>query len=342
MSSIFSTTLPAGARVVILGTGGTIAGTGHDPKRPWAYQAAQLGVADLLAGVPDLAVLQPHLAAEQVAQVDSKDMGWPVWRALAAALARELADPAVLGVVITHGTDTLEETAALLHWLAPRDKPIVLTAAMRPATAADADGPANLSDAVAAVLHAWRARQGGVLAALQGRIWSARDVRKAHSHAVDAFDGGGAEPWLTGTPGQGHAGPWPSRPWPVAATGQGLGWQWVAQTASQAPPRVALLTSHADADGEGLRAWLTHPVARPQGVVVACSGHGTIHSELWAALREAQAQGVVVWRSSRVARGGVLPRDGDEWPACGHWTAAQARLGLQLTLMGAPIEMSGA
>jgi len=323
---MFSATLPQGARIVILGTGGTIAGTGHDPARPWAYQAAQLGVGQLLAslldGVPALRPWGAHLVAEQVAQVDSKDMGWPVWQALGAALQRHLADPSVLGVVITHGTDTLEETAALLHWLAPATKPIVLTAAMRPATAVDADGPSNLALSVATVASAHRSGQGGVVACLQGRVWSARDVRKAHSHALDAFDGGGVEPLRD------------AAPWPV---GPALGWSWL-----QAPqPRVAMLTSHADAhwEAQALRQALR---ARAQGelaldgVLVACTGHGTVHEALDAALQEAAAAGVVIWRSSRVAQGGVVPRDGDRWPAAGHWTAAQARLALQLHLMGVP------
>ncbi len=324
---MFSATLPPGGRIVILGTGGTIAGTGHDASRPWAYQAAQLGVDQLLAtlldGVPALRPWGAHLKAEQVAQVDSKDMGWPVWQALGVSLQRHLADPSVLGVVITHGTDTLEETAALLHWLAPATKPIVLTAAMRPATAADADGPANLALSVATVASAHQSGQGGVVACLQGRVWSARDVRKAHSHALDAFDGGGAQPL-------GVAVRWPAGP--------ALGWSWLQ---AQQQPCVAMLTSHADAqwEAQALRQALC---ARAQGelaldaVLVACTGHGTVHEALDAALQEAAAAGVVIWRSSRVAQGGVLPRDGDRWPAAGHWTAAQARLALQLHLMGVP------
>jgi L-asparaginase len=339
LSSIFSATLPRAAKVVVLGTGGTIAGTGHDLSRPWAYDAAQLCVDDLIGGVPALAPLQSHLLCDQVAQVDSKDMGWPVWRALVAALARHLADADVLGVVITHGTDTLEETAALLHWLAPATKPIVLTAAMRPATAADADGPDNLADAVATVLLAHQQKQAGVVAVVHGRVWSGRHVRKAHSHAVDAFDGGGEAPVLVGTPGGlGHADALnPMLAWPQ---GPALGFSVLAAT----PAVVPLLTSHADADGLLVRALLALPAGlrskRPQGLLVACTGHGTVHRALSQALQEAQQAGVLVWRSSRVARGGVTPRSDDVLPATGHWTAAQARLGLQLHLMGAALDLS--
>ncbi len=333
MSSIFSATLPEGARIVILGTGGTIAGEADDPARPWSYQAGRLAVSRLIDGVAALAPLAAHLHGEQVAQVDSKDMGWPVWRALAQALARHLSDPSVIGVVIPHGSDTLEETAALLHWLAPQGKPIVLTAAMRPATAADADGPRNLADAVATVLRAHRSGQSGVVVTLAGRVWSARDVRKAHSHAIDAFDGGGAEPlWCSDAPLDACPDEGAMAAWPV---GPGLGLALV----DRVPARVPLVTSHAGVDGEGVRAWMCAGSVRPQGILVACTGHGTVHADLEAALQEAESQGVVIWRSTRVARGGVCPRDGDRWPATGHWTPAQARLGLQLHLMGAALRL---
>ena len=163
------------AHVLILGTGGTIAGTGHDPQRAWAYQAAQLGVGHLVAAVPELAGLP--LVMQQVAQIDSKDMAWPVWQALAQALQAAMQDAAVEAVVITHGTDTLEETACLLHHLHDGRKPIVLTAAMRPATATDADGPANLRDAVRVAREAARLGLGGVVAVLQGRLAPAQALQ---------------------------------------------------------------------------------------------------------------------------------------------------------------------
>jgi L-asparaginase len=333
LSSVFSATLPEGARIVILGTGGTIAGVADDESRPWAYQAAQLPIERLIHSLSALAPLTGHIHCEQVAQVDSKDMGWPVWRALAQALKPHLADPKVLGVVIPHGSDTMEETAALLYWLAPQGKPIVLTAAMRPATAPDADGPRNLTDAVAAVLLAHRAGQSGVAVSMAGQVWSARDARKAHSHAIDAFDGGGAQPLLRSEGPLDQLGDAQAmQAWPQ---GPALGLDVVERDL----PRVPLIVSHGGVEGELVRVWLNHPGTRPQGVLVACTGHGTVHADLEAALNEAQAQGVVIWRSTRVARGGVLSHDDDVWPATGHWTPAQARLGLQLHLMGAPLRL---
>lgn len=330
------------AHVLILGTGGTIAGTGSDPARPWVYQAAQLGVDALVEGVPELA--GASVVSRQVAQIDSKDMGWAVWRALALALSEAMRDSAIEAVVITHGTDTLEETACLLHHLHDGAKPIVLTAAMRPATATDADGPRNLRDAVSVAREGALRGWCGVVAVLAGQVWSARDVRKCHSHDVDAFDGGGAEPLATldatGRMTASAAMPTPtlSRAWP---SGLAWGWDWPSDTE---PPRVELLFSHADADGWLLDAALRQsaedaasadPARRAQvlrGLVVAATGHGTLHAGLEAALHRAAASGVRIWRSSRVARGGVTPRDGDVWPAAGTLTPAQARVALQLTL----------
>lgn len=312
-------------RVVILGTGGTIAGTGDDPERNWRYQAAQLSVEQLLDAVPALAGLP--IEAVQVAQVDSKDMSWSIWQALGQAVQHHLAREDVVGVVITHGTDTLEETAYLLHCLSDGRKPIVLTAAMRPATALDADGPGNLLDAVRVLQEAARRGLGGVVAVLHGRIWAGSQVRKAYSAQRDAFDGGGHEPLAVL---DAHGG-WTQAisPWP--SPGQ-RGWHVLAKT----PPRVEIVHSHADADGWLLDSVLAHARAhgaRLDGLVLACTGHGTVHQGLQDAARRARASGVTVWRSSRVARGGVSSREGDEWPAAGDVTPAQARVALMLHLL---------
>lgn len=327
--------------VLILGTGGTIAGTGHDPDRAWAYQAAQLGVAQLVAAVPALAGMP--LSTQQVAQIDSKDMAWAVWQALALALNAAMQDDEVEAVVITHGTDTLEETACLLHHLHDGRKPVVLTAAMRPATAADADGPRNLRDAVRVARQAAQAGLGGVVAVLQGRVWAGMAVRKAHSHALDAFDAGGEAPLALlddadamRLSAEVHA---PLHGWP---RGEAMGW---ACLSAATPPRVEVVMSHADADGWLVDAALCRSAADAasecqhrrgqvlRGLVVAATGHGTLNAGLEAALVRAAAQGVVVWRSSRVARGGVTPREGDVWPAAGKLTPAQARVVLQLRLL---------
>jgi L-asparaginase len=183
-------------------------------------------------------------------------------------------------------------------------------------------------------LHAHQRGQSGVVAVMQGRVWASRHVRKAHSHAIDAFDGGGELPLLASTVGLNHAhGADNMAAWlpPLA-----LGWDVLA-----APPaQVPLITSHAGADGLLVRALMAQAETRPQGILLACTGHGTVHQDLLLALHAARQMGVVIWRSSRVARGGVLPRPDDAWPATAHWTPAQARLGLQLHLMGAALDLA--
>ena len=151
-------------KVVILGTGGTIAGTAEDAADNLGYTAAQIGVDALVAAVRALAGLP--LEAEQVAQIDSKDMGHRVWLALAQSVAHHLARAEVAGVVITHGTDTLEETAWFLQRVLAPAKPVVLTAAMRPASSAQADGPQNVLTP-----SAWRGTQ---VCAACWRCWPAR------------------------------------------------------------------------------------------------------------------------------------------------------------------------
>ena len=322
-------------RVVVLGTGGTIAGTGNDPLRAWAYQAAQLSVSQLVAVLPELADVP--IETHQVAQIDSKDMGWLVWRDLARALAQHLSRDDVAGVVITHGTDTLEETSWLLHALHDGRKPVVLTAAMRPATAPDADGPRNLRDAVLVVQEAAERGECSVWVQMHGKLWSAVDARKAHTHALDAFDGGGQLPLaevIAGTDAERSSRrvSW-SGPAPAC---KALGWAVMERSL----PRVELVCSHADADGWLVHAMLAHSSATGhvlKGVVVACTGNGTLHTGLTDALRQATQQGVIVWRSSRVARGGVLADANDEWPGVPHLTSVQARIALMLSIMGYPV-----
>mgnify|MGYP006194098525 CR=1 FL=1 len=319
--------------LLILGTGGTIAGVQNANDASGGYTAGVLGVDELLGGVtPPTGWC---VSTQQVASIDSKDMRWSVWQGLAAALGRGLSDPAVGGVVITHGTDTLEETACLLDWLHDQRKPILLTAAMRPATAPDADGPVNLRDAMAVAAALSATGRGGVWVLMHGRLWPASQVRKVHSHAIDAFDGGGAaavaefsdadQVWR---PTQGS---WDRL---TVREPQASLWRWFA---TQARPRVECVCSHADADGWVVRAMLScADAAGLRGLVVACTGHGTVHQALAEALEEASSRGVVVWRSTRVARGGVASRSTDRWPATGTLTVAQARVALALHLLQAP------
>ena len=176
-------------KIAVLGTGGTLAGAAANPQDNLGYAAGQVGIGELLARIPALRGMP--LQTEQVAQIDSKDMTFEIWRALALRCAHWLAQDDVAGVVIGHGTDTLEETAFFLQSVLAPAKPVVLTCAMRPATALVADGPQNLLDAVAV---AGTSGARGVVAVCAGAIHSALDVSKQHTYRLDAFTSGDAGP----------------------------------------------------------------------------------------------------------------------------------------------------
>ena len=306
----------ADSKIVILGTGGTLAGTAADPGDNVGYRAAQIGVAELVARIPALADVA--LQTEQVAQIDSKDMSFAIWRALAARVAYHVDRSDVAGVVITHGTDTLEETAYLLQRVLSPDKPVVLTAAMRPASALFSDGPQNLLDAVRVAQHPGAQ---GVVVALAGRIHSGLDVRKLHTYRVDAFGSGDAG--ALGTVQEGLLTLW--RPWPGGAA---LGLPLMAR---EKPPRVAIVTSHGDADGSIVDALRAHGI---DGIVVAGTGNGSLHRRLEAALMRARDDGgVQVLRCSRVAQGAVVPTALDAFESAGSLTPGQARVELLLRLL---------
>ena len=320
-------------RLLVLGTGGTIAGRAEQRGDHVGYRAGEVAVADLLAGIALPAGWR--VQAEQLAQVDSKDMGPGVWRPLLARVRELLEQADVAGIVITHGTDTLEETAYLLQRLLAPAKPVVLTCAMRPATALAPDGPQNLADALVVAAEPGAL---GVVAVCAGRIHSALEVRKVHHYRLDAFDSGDAGP--LGLVEQGTCTRF--KPWPAADEPEpGRRLARLERLLGQQPwPRVECLFSHGGADGWLVRALLAQDVAlgrprpdRLQGLVVAGTGNGTLHQDLQAALLEAQAAGLRVWRSTRCASGRVLSAAAstDPIPAVAL-PPAQARLALLLEL----------
>ncbi len=310
-------------KIVVLGTGGTIAGLAALPHEVLAYQAAQVGVEQLLASVPGLRGVP--LEAEQVAQVDSKDMSEAVWQQLALRCGHWLARDDVRGIVITHGTDTLEETAFLLQEVLglAASKPVVLTCAMRPASAPLPDGPQNLMDAVT-VARSPGAR--GVMAVCAGEIHEARHVSKVHPFRLDAFSSGeaGALGWVE----EGRVRL--QRPWPSCVPDEAAA-TWLARCTRW--PRVEIVMNHAGATGAIVQALLAQGV---DGIVVAGTGNGSVSASLEAALLAAQDQGVRVWRSSRCPQGQVLPHAGDVLPDARGLPPVKARVRLMLDLLGAP------
>lgn len=290
-------------KIVVLATGGTIAGWANHAEEPQHYKAGQVSAADLLAGIDWDGY---DVVTEQVAQVDSKDMSFPIWQRLLRRLTHWLALDDVQGVVITHGTDTVEETAYFLSVVLPHTKPIALTCAMLPANAPDADGPGNLREALA-----WVASDGasGVTLVCAGHVHLGHAVQKTHSQLRNPFS---------------------SQVLP--ATESSFQTPSVAQLLSvTAWPRVTLIHNHSGADGRDVRAMMAQDP--PDGFVVAGTGNGTVHQDLEAALMDAQQQGTYVLRASRCTWGGVQTRAGDIFPHARTLSAAKARIALILHLL---------
>jgi L-asparaginase len=304
-------------KVVVIGTGGTIAGVAARADDHVGYRAGELGAEALVAAVPALA--GRAIETETLARLDSCDMDHGTWLALRERLIERLARPEVAGVVVTHGTDTLEETAYFLHRTLAAPKPVVLTAAMRPATALSADGPQNLLDAV--TLAAMPGARG-VLVVFGGRVFGSADLRKVHGWRVDAFDAGDAGPLGLLADGElRRFRRWPDEPLHRAAS---------ALPAAAAWPIVDVVTSHAGARGDVIDALVS---AGARGIVIAGTGNGTVHQALVQAARRAEARGAVVRRASRCQLGGVVGARADALPSAGALTPPQARIELMLDLM---------
>jgi L-asparaginase len=305
-------------RVVVLGTGGTIAGLAATADDDAAYRSAQVGVDALVAGLRVPAGVE--VETEAVAQIDSKDMDFATWRALALALVRHLARPDVVGVVVTHGTDTLEETAYFLSRVVATTKPVVLTGAMRPSSARHADGPRNLEDAIAVAAQASLA---GVRVVFAGELHGALEVRKAHPRRVDAFTSGEVGPLARIENGRIEI----VRDAPLAAATIAVE---ALPADPQAWPWIEIVASAAGVDGRSV-ALLTD--AGVDGIVVAATGNGTVHHRLEIALAEAATRGVAIVRSSRCLDGAIVDAEVAAFPSAGALTPVKARIELLLDLL---------
>jgi len=290
----------------LLATGGTIAGEADPAADSPRYRAGVRPVEQLLAAVPGLDATA-ELSAEQILSLDSKDMTPADWLVILAAARRALADPAIAGIVILHGTDTLEETAYFLHLTLPGDKPVVLTGAMRPADHPQADGPANLRAAVC--LAASPSAHGkGVLAVMNRTAYPARWLGKARTHGLDAFES--ARPWTDGRP-DGRC----------------------ADLSPATLPRVDVLMGYAGAPPELVEACIA---AGARGLVLALTGHGSVPAAWLPALAQAREHGVAILRASRCTGPVVHNANADDdrqgWLTAGDLPPAKARIALMLAL----------
>lgn len=305
-------------KLVILGTGGTIAGTADHASNNIGYTAAQVGIEQLLAGISGLGT-DVDFTSEQVCQIDSKDMDFDIWDKLASRVNHFLADEEVQGIVITHGTDTLEETAYFLQIACRPAKPVVLTCAMRPATALTPDGPQNVLDSVAV---ARCPGASGVVVVCAGTVHSAFDVQKVHTYKVDAFNSGDSGPIGYVEEGRLRL----LRNWPGS---QNLH-EPVAIHSEVVWPRVEIILSHAGASALWVQSLVKQGI---RGLVVAGTGNGTVHHALLASLLEAQAAGIRVTRSTRCLDGRVMPIPGDSIADSKGLSPVKARIMMMLELM---------
>ena len=312
-------------KLIVLATGGTIAGTGGGGATAAGYKAGQLGVDALLAQARELeldASLDVELTGAQVAGVGSQDIGWKEWRALYTRVEQARRDASIAGVVITHGTDTAEETAFLLDSTVPPGKPVVLVGAMRPADAVGADGLRNFANA-ARVAADPNARHRGVLIVMGDTVLAAVDARKISTSTADAFAGYPRGPLARVTPA--------SLDWfgPADREGREARFAWPS-----ALPPVLILYAHADMDPEFVVASLA---GGARGLVLAGLGNGNAPREVLKALAEAAKAGVPVVRASRVDFGSVdrnveVNDDARGFIAARTLNPQKARLLLQLAL----------
>lgn len=314
-------------KIVILGTGGTIAGTSGNELGNIDYTAGKIDADQLLLAIPQLAGAA-DLSCEQVAQIDSKDMTFAVLAKLAERVSHHLAFADVQGVVITHGTDTLEETAYFLHAVLGTSKPVVLTCSMRPATAFNADGPQNLLDAVAVARHPGAS---GVVAVCAGTIHGATDVQKVHPYRLNAFASGdaGAIGYIEENKLR------LVRNWPVAhALRLHSAIELIAILKSTVDktswPSVEIVMNYAGANGTQVDALVGLGV---QGIVVAGTGNGSVHLVLEAALLRARDAGVTVVLASRCPEGRVLRRATEIFDDSHGLSPVKARIALMLRLL---------
>jgi L-asparaginase len=293
-SAAFAQKLP---NVVILATGGTIAGTGATSTTTVGYTAAKIGVDALIEAVPELKKVA-NVRGEQVFQIASENMNNDYWLKLAKRVNTLLAQSDVDGIVITHGTDTIEETAYFLDLTVKSKKPVVIVGSMRPSTAISADGPINLYNAVL-LAGSQDAIGKGVLVTLNDQINAAREVTKTNTSTLDTFK----------TPELGFLGYIQgSKPFFYRqSTRKNTADTEFDVSNLNSLPQVDIVYGYANMGPVALNAFVA---AGAKGIIHAGVGDGSLAATVVPSIVEARRKGVVVVRSSRVGQG-IVARNGE-------------------------------
>lgn len=312
--AVANTKLPT---VYVIATGGTIAGSGNTGTTT-AYKPGVLSVEDLLKSVPELAEIA-DVKAVQFANIASQDMTTKIMNELVKLVNNLLAKQNVSGVVITHGTDTMEETAYFLSLTTNNPKPVVLVGSMRPSTAISADGPQNLFNAVL-VAASQNSSDKGVMVAMNNKVFDAQGVTKFHTTDTEAFT---------------------SHNYGVKAYISNRDVEYINLqkhksifTVSDNYPNVAILYAHTDTDSDIVDFLVAEGY---KGIVLAGVGHGNTSQKTLNALIKASENGVLVVRSSKVGSGKVTSKgevDDNKYgfTSSGYLSPVQARILLMLSL----------
>lgn len=309
--------------VHILATGGTIAGAG-DSAVKGSYTAGQVAIGTLLDAVPEIQSVA-NVTGEQIVRIGSQDMTNEVWLTLAKRINELLSSPDCDGIVITHGTDTMEETAFFLNLTVKSNKPVVLVGSMRASTALSADGPLNLYNAVV-VAAAPESKGKGVLVAMNGLILGAHNVIKTHTQGVETFQSLNSGPLGYINSGNVYYSLAPTKKHTVNSV-------FNVQDITELP-KVGIVYSYSDVQADMVSPMLENGY---DGIIHAGVGNGNFHKNVFPILLEAQEKGIQVVRSSRLVAGPTT-LEGEVDDAKYHFVASQelnpqkARILLMLAL----------
>lgn len=315
---------PEKPRVVVLATGGTIAGHGNSPTQP-GYRSGMVDVQTMIESIPELNQIA-RVKGEQISSVGSQDMSFEIMARIARRINELFLDKDLHGVVVTHGTDTLEETAYFLNLTVKSTRPVVMTGAMRPATAISADGPLNLFNAVAVAADP-RARERGVLVVMNDRIHGAHSLTKSNTTSVETF----VSPinGLIGTVNYGKS---------VYFRAPSRRHTFLSEFPAEFDlplPRVDIVYACADMPPDLIEC----SVARgARGIVIAGDGNGNMNAASVKTAAAMAAQGIWIVRSSRVPTGQVgrnveVDDDANQFIASDELNPAKSRILLMLALL---------
>jgi L-asparaginase len=282
-------------RVIILATGGTIAGAGASSDRA-GYTAGKIPVDDLIGSIPTVKKIA-NITGEQIASVGSQDMTIDIWKKLAIRINEIFNKNEADAVVVTHGTDTQEETAYFLDLVTPAKDPVVLTGSMRPATAISADGPKNLYDAITVAIDP-KTKGKGVLVCFNEGIYDAREVMKMSTTKTNAFGSPN-----TGAIGQAYDG---KVEYYLTSVREVDPKNPIVLTPDTKLPRVDIVYMYADAPPDQIDMLIGKKV---DGIVIAGVGNGNFNKAYTEAVKRAVAAGIIVCRASRTPSGRVVLHD---------------------------------